>query len=318
MLVSVIIPVYNEVENLTLLYDRIVEALADVPFAFEVVLADDGSTDGSDQVLADLAARDERFKVVHFRRNFGQTAAMMAAIDYAQGDVIVGLDADLQNDPADIPAVVAALGDDYDVCSGWRVNRQDKAITRKLPSVLANRLISRITGVRLHDFGCTLKAYRREVLDGVRLYGEMHRFIPICASWRGARVTELKVGHHARQHGSSKYGLERTFKVVLDLIVITAYVTLLNKPAYIFGGFGMLNLSGAAVSFLAMVYCKFMLGKSFIETPLPMVVVMFCLVGAMSILLGFLAEIMMRTYYESQGRTVYAVRQTRNIEPAAP
>lgn len=313
MLVSIIIPVYNEVENLNPLYDRIVEALAECDFEFEVLLADDGSTDGSDGVLKDLALRDPRFKVIEFRRNYGQTAAMMAAIDYSSGEIIVGLDADLQNDPTDIPRLVEALGDDFDVCSGWRADRQDKALTRKLPSFLANRLISRMTGVRLHDYGCTLKAYRRESLEGVRLYGEMHRFIPICASWRGARVTELKVNHHARERGESKYGLGRTIKVVLDLIVITAYLTLLNKPGYIFGGFGLLNLCGAGVGLVTMVSLKVWGDKSFIDTPLPSVVVMFSLVGVMSILMGFLAEIMMRTYYESQGRTVYAVRNTRNL-----
>ncbi|MFT5129760.1 MAG: glycosyltransferase involved in cell wall biosynthesis [Rhodothermales bacterium] len=312
-LISVVVPIYNEEANIQPLHDRIVESLADVDFDFEVVLVDDGSSDESVPKLHEVAAQDSRFRVVEFRRNFGQTAAMMAGFDYAKGEVIFPMDGDLQNDPADIPRLLEKLDEGYDVVSGWRANRQDRAITRKLPSRIANWIISKVTGVRLNDYGCSLKAYRAEAMEGIRLYGEMHRFIPIFASWRGARITELKVNHHAREHGVSKYGLERVFKVVLDLLVLVAYSTLLNKPGYIFGGFGLINLALSGTAAIAMVYCKYFLDKSFVETPLPLVSVVFGLVGVMAILMGFLAEVLMRIYYESQGRTVYAVRQTHGF-----
>jgi glycosyltransferase involved in cell wall biosynthesis len=245
--------------------------------------------------------------VISFRRNFGQTAALSAGLDHARGDIIVPMDGDLQNDARDIPRLLAKLEEGYDVVSGWRVNRQDPW-QRRLPSQLANRLISWISGVRLHDYGCSLKAYRHNVLEDVRLYGEMHRFVPIYASWQGARVTELAVDHHPRKRGKSNYGMERTIKVVLDLIVVKFLSSYATKPIYVFGGFGLLALFGAVIVFAVMVWLKVAGIRSFIATPLPLVVVMLSLVGCLSILLGLVAELTVRTYYESSGRRTYAIR----------
>ena len=255
-MISVTVPIFNEEENLPLLYERVRDALVGVGKPWELVLVNDGSTDGSRAVLDQLAANDKRVKVIHFRRNFGQTAAMMAGIDFATGEIIIPMDGDLQNDPADIPRLIAALDEGYDVVSGWRKDRQDARMTRKLPSNLANRLISRVLGVRLHDYGCSLKAYRRDVIKGVKLYGEMHRFVPVYASWQGARVTEIPVAHHARQFGKSKYGLERTMKVVLDLIVVKFLAKYQQKPMYVFGAFGLFSLALSGLSALWALYLK--------------------------------------------------------------
>ncbi len=316
-LISVVIPVYNERENLGPLYDQLAAELPKLGGAFEVVLVDDGSHDGSDRSLADIARKDPRFKVVSLRRNFGQTAAMMAGIDYAQGDTIVPMDGDLQNDPADIRALLDKLAEGYDVVSGWRKDRQDASLRRNLPSRVANRIISWISGVHLHDYGCTLKAYRRDVIKGVKLYGEMHRFVPIYASWMGAKVAEITVTHHPRLHGASKYGLERVVKVVLDLLVVKFLAKYATKPIYVFGGFGLATIGVAAAAGLLAVYLKVFKGVSFILTPLPLLTVMALITGVMSILMGLLAELVMRTYYESQGKPVYLVRSTENIEGRA-
>jgi glycosyltransferase involved in cell wall biosynthesis len=314
-MISVTVPIYNEEENLPLLYERVRDALAGIGRPWELVLVNDGSTDGSRAVLDQLAANDKRVKVIHFRRNFGQTAAMMAGIDFATGEIIIPMDGDLQNDPADIPRLIAALDEGYDVVSGWRKDRQDARITRKLPSFLANRLISRVLGVPLHDYGCSLKAYRSDVIKGVKLYGEMHRFVPVYASWQGARVTEIPVTHYARQFGESKYGLERTMKVVLDLIVVKFLAKYQQKPMYVFGAFGLFSLALSALSGLWALYLKFVDGLSLILTPLPQVFVMTAIMGFMCILMGLLAELLTRTYYESQDKPVYLVGETRNVEP---
>jgi len=313
-LISVVIPIYNERENLPLLYEKLSSELPTLGRPFQVVLVDDGSTDGSDRVLAEIADRDDRFGVVFLRRNFGQTAAMMAGIDAAEGEIIVPMDGDLQNDPADIRRLINKLNEGYDVVSGWRKDRQDAALRRNLPSRLANRLISWISGVRLHDYGCSLKAYRRDVIKDVKLYGEMHRFIPIYASWQGAKVTEIPVTHHARIHGSSKYGLERVVKVVLDLLVVKFLSRYATKPIYIFGGFGIATFALSGVAFLYAIYLKLFEGVSFILTPLPLLGFMALITGVMSILMGLLAEMIIRTYYESQGKAVYLVKGTRNVE----
>jgi glycosyltransferase involved in cell wall biosynthesis len=310
---SIIVPVFNERENIDPLRERIAEALGDA-WQYEIVFVNDGSTDGSRDILDRAAADDTRIKVIHLRRNFGQTAAMMAGFDHSCGSIIVPMDGDLQNDPADIPALVAELEKGYDVCSGWRRGRQDNTLKRKIPSFFANRLISMISKVKLNDYGCTLKAYRRAVLEHVRLYGEMHRFIPIYATWQGARVTELPVRHHPRIHGRSKYGLERTIKVVLDLVVVKFLADYSQKPIYVFGGFGLLNILGSVGCFGLMLYYKFWGGKTFIETPLPQLVVLLFLMGFTSILMGLLAELIMRTYYESQGKTIYVIDEVRNVE----
>lgn len=312
-MLSVVIPVYNEQDNIFPLYEGLSAALRNVGQNYEVILVNDGSSDATEANLETVAAKDSRFKVIHFRRNFGQTAAMMAGIDYASGDVIIGLDGDLQNDPADIPKLLDKLGEGYDVVSGWRRSRKDAAVRRNLPSRVANMLISEISGVHLHDYGCTLKAYKREVVKGVRLYGEMHRFIPIYAHWQGGRVAEIVVNHHPRIHGHSKYGLERVIKVLLDLVVVKFLASYANKPIYVFGGFGLFSI---AVSFLAglwAIYLKYFEDTSFIQTPLPLLVALTFITGIMSILMGLIAEIIMRTYYESQGKQVYLIRDTRNL-----
>lgn len=313
-MISITVPIYNEEQNIPILHERLVAALSAIDRPFEIILVNDGSTDGSARALDEIASRDSRVKVVNFRRNFGQTAAMMAGIDYASGDIIIPMDGDLQNDPADIVRLLAKLDEGYDVVSGWRRDRQDGELKRNLPSRIANRLISVISGVHLHDYGCSLKAYHRDVIKGVKLYGEMHRFIPIYASWHGAKVAEIPVTHHARVHGKSKYGLERVAKVVLDLIVVKFLSKYATKPIYLFGGFGLVSILIAALAAVYAVYLKFFQNVSFILTPLPLLAVMACITGIMSILMGLLAELVTRTYYESQGKDVYSVRDTRNIE----
>jgi len=312
-MISITVPVYNERESLPALLPALLAVLERTGRLWEIVLVNDGSTDGSDAVLDDMARRDARVKVVHFRRNFGQTAAMMAGIDYASGDIIIPIDADLQNDPEDIPRLLAKLDEGYDVCSGGRKDRQDEAIRRNLPSRLANRLISWVSGVSLHDYGCSLKAYRREVIKGVKLYGEMHRFVPIYASWQGARVTEIPVRHHARRFGTSKYGLERVGKVVLDLMVVKFLERYAKKPIYVFGGIGLACLGVGVLAGAWAVLLKFFHGVSLIQTPLPLVVVMMGITGVMCILMGFLAEMVTRTWHESQSMSIYLVRNTRNL-----
>jgi glycosyltransferase involved in cell wall biosynthesis len=313
MKLSIVIPVYNEEDNIPLLHERVHSALEDAGVDYEVIIVNDGSTDRTGAHLRSLAEKDPKLKVVNFRRNFGQTAAMMAGIDYASGDIVVGLDGDLQNDPADIPRLVAKLDEGYDVVSGWRRDRKDAALRRNLPSRIANWLISKLSGVALHDYGCTLKAYRRDVIKGVRLYGEMHRFIPIYASWQGGMVTEIPVNHSPRIHGRSKYGLERIIKVVLDLIVVKFLASYANKPIYVFGGFGLISIGIAFVAGVLALYLKFFRDVSFISTPLPLLVALAFITGVMSVLMGLIAEIIMRTYYESQGKQVYLVRDTINL-----
>jgi len=312
-MLSIVVPVFNEQDNVFPLFDQLRGALAKVNDGFEVVFVDDGSTDQTEANLKKVAEADNRFKIVSFRRNFGQTAAMMAGIDYAAGDIIIPLDGDLQNDPADIPRLLDKLAEGYDVVSGWRQERKDASLRRNLPSRIANRLISRMSGVELHDYGCTLKAYRRQVVKGVRLYGEMHRFIPIYASWEGGRVTEIPVNHFPRIHGHSKYGLERIVKVLLDLLLVKFLSKYATKPIYVFGGFGLIGIAISFVAGLYALYLKFFAGISFISTPLPLLVVLTFVTGIMSILMGLIAEIIMRTYYESQGKQVYLVRETVNI-----
>lgn len=312
-LLSIVIPVYNEQDNIFFLHGRVTTALQDTKVAYEVILVNDGSTDLTEAHLKTVAAMDSRFRVVNFRRNFGQTAAMMAGIDFASGDIIIPLDGDLQNDPADIPRLLDKLAEGYDVVSGWRLNRKDAPLSRNLPSRIANWLVSRISGVRLHDYGCSLKAYRKHVLKDVKLYGEMHRFIPIYASWQGGKVTEIPVNHFPRIHGRSKYGLERVIKVILDLVVVKFLASYANKPIYVFGGFGLASIALAFLSGVLALYLKFFERVSFISTPLPLLVVLAFITGVMSVLMGLIAEIIMRTYYESQGKQVYLVRDTINF-----
>jgi glycosyltransferase involved in cell wall biosynthesis len=273
---------------------------------------DDGSRDKSWELLEGIAAKDKRFHCIRFVRNFGQTAALAAGIDYASGDIIIPMDADLQNDPVDIARLLGKMDEGFDVVSGWRKDRQDEFFTRLIPSWTANKIISVISGVRLHDYGCSLKAYRREVIKDVRLYGEMHRFVPIYATWMGAKVSEIPVTHHARQFGQSKYGLSRTFKVVLDLILVKFLSSYATKPIHIFGAMGFLSMAVGFLGFCWMVVLKFWYNTSFIETPLPIVVAMCGLLGIQFIFMGLLAEILMRTYHESQNMTIYRVKKTLN------
>jgi glycosyltransferase involved in cell wall biosynthesis len=307
--VSLTIPVYNEEENLERLHEEITAAMRDLDFGYEVIYVNDGSRDRGPEILDAIAERDHRARVLHFKRNFGQTAAMMAGFDYARGQIIVPMDGDLQNDPADIPRLLARLDEGYDLCSGWRKNRKDKLISRKLVSKMANFLISRISGVRLRDYGCTLKAYRRDIIKNVRLFGEMHRFIPIYASWEGAAIDEIPVNHRPRQFGKSKYGLERTVKVVLDLIVIAFMDRFLGKPIYLFGGFGILNFFVAFLAVTAALVLKVTGLRSLIETPLPLLAVMTFITGTMCILMGLLAEMLIRVYYETHRKRIYIVKE---------
>ena len=310
---SIIIPIYNEEDNLLLMEEQLYESLSEETDDFEVIAVNDGSKDRTAEILSEIATRHTNFRVVNFRRNYGQTAAMMAGIDYSSGEIIVPIDSDLQNDPRDIPLLLEKIDEGFDVVSGWRKDRQDSKIKRNFVSAVANRLISKISGVHLRDYGCTLKAYRREVMEGQRLYGEMHRFIPIYASWMGAKVTEIPVRHHSRIHGQSKYGLERTLKVILDLIVVKFLDGYLTKPIYVFGGFGLFSISLSALSFVYMFYLKFAESTPFIQTPLPLLSAMTFLVGVISIFMGLLAEIMVRTYFESQGRSAYSIKNFINF-----
>jgi len=305
--ISVTIPIYNEAENIPILHARVNAAMDRLGRSWELVLVNDGSTDGSAALLDQIAAKDAHVTVVHLRRNYGQTAAFMAGIDHARGDIIVPMDGDLQNDPDDIARLVGKLDEGFDVVSGWRKSRKDNAIKRNLPSRIANGLISRVSGVHLHDYGCSLKAYRRDVLDGVKLYGEMHRFVPIYAVWNGARVTEMEVTHHPRLHGQSKYGLERVIKVVLDLIVVKFLFRYASKPIYLFGGLGLLSIAVGLLAGFSAFALKVFSGTSLIQTPLPLLAIFLCAIGVLSILMGLLAEMLNRTYHESQDKPVYRI-----------
>src|ERR1700754_3276583 len=307
--VSVFLPAYNEEPNLRPLHAKLDAALQSLGRSAEIVYVDDGSNGGSLNILREIAAMDSRVRVVALRRNYGQTAAMAAGIDAARGKVLIPMDADLQNDPADIIRLLQKLDEGYDVVSGWRKNRKDKMVSRKIPSMLANRLISWIGGVPLHDYGCSLKAYRRESLEDVRLYGEMHRFIPIYASWAGARVTEIPVEHHARTMGKSKYGLSRTLKVVFDLMTIKFMASYQTKPIYVFGSFGMLAFAISLLGGLYAVFLKVIHKADFVQTPLPVLCIVMFAVGVQFLLMGLLAEMLVRTYHESQAKAIYAVRE---------
>jgi glycosyltransferase involved in cell wall biosynthesis len=309
--VSIIVPVYNERNNLEPLICALTQVLDPAGEDYEILLIDDGSTDGSHSILETLQEKDPRIRVIQFRRNFGQTAAMAAGFDYAEGSILIPTDADMQNDPADIPAILSKLREGYDVVSCWRKNRQDPWFTRRLPSKLANWLISRISGVRLHDYGCTLKGYRREVVEHIKLYGEMHRFIPVYASWAGARVVEIPVRHHSRLSGSSKYGLSRTHKVILDLITVKMLGSYSTKPMYFFGGVGLLACCAGSFFGLMTLYDKYFSGVKAHNNPFLLLAVFLFLLGVQFILMGLVAELVIRTYFESQDKTPYIVRQVR-------
>lgn len=303
---SVVVPFFNEEENARALYDELKGVLKAFGRTSEMVFVDDGSTDKTFSVLEAIAKEDSDVVVVKFRRNFGQTAALAAGIERARGAVIVPMDGDLQNDPAEIPKMLAKMAEGYECVSGWRKNRQDAGV-RVLPSKVANRLIGWLSGVRIHDYGCTLKAYRRDVIEGVRLYGEMHRFIPIYAHWQGARVTEMVVNHRARRAGVSKYGFGRIPRVILDLIVVKFLFQYLTKPIYVFGGFGLAALVLSFFAAFAAVGLKLAGLRDFVATPLPLFSGIAGLIGIQAVLVGLLAEVLIRTYYESQGKRPYLI-----------
>lgn len=309
-MLSVVIPVYNETESLRSLHSEVDAALRGLTTAgYEIIFVDDGSTDRSFELCRDIQKEDpEHVRVIAFRRNFGQTAAMSAGFDHARGDVIIPMDADLQNDPADIPKLLAKLDEGFDVVSGWRANRQDKALSRKLPSMIANRLISWITGVHLHDYGCTLKAYRREVAEHINFYGELHRFLPALASWAGAKVAEIPVNHRSRKFGVSKYGIGRTIRVVLDLITIKFLMSYSTKPMQVFGKWGVISLGIGLFAGFMTVFDKVFYNLSVNRNGWALVCLLFLLTGMQFISMGLLGEISIRTYYESQKKPIYTVR----------
>jgi len=312
--ISIIVPVYNERDNVHPFLEALRGALDPTGEEYEVLFIDDGSTDGSSAYMESLAAEDARIKFIQFRRNFGQTAAMAAGFDYATGSILIPIDADMQNDPRDIPSILAKLREGYDVVSCWRIHRRDKWLTRRLPSKLANALISHISGVHLHDYGCTLKGYRREVVEHIRLYGEMHRFIPVYASWAGARVAEIPVRHHPRLSGSSKYGLGRTFKVLLDLITVKLLGSYSTKPMYFFGGVGLLACGAGLFFAMGTLYDKYFNAVKAHNNPLLLLAVFLFLLGVQFVLMGLVAELVIRTYFESQGKAPYIIRKMRNCD----
>jgi glycosyltransferase involved in cell wall biosynthesis len=307
--VTVVVPLLNEQGNIKALYQQITQAMSN-KYDYEIIFIDDGSTDDSFTILAQFQKTDNKIRVIRFRRNFGQTAALSAGFDHAKGNIIVALDADLQNDPADIPAMIEKLHEGYDIVSGWRKKRLDHALRRRLPSIMANWFIAKITGVELHDFGCTLKAYRKEILSEINLYGEMHRFIPALASWSGAKITEMVVNHRPRTAGVAKYGLGRTFKVILDLITVKFLGSYSTKPIYIFGGLGITTILAAFLSGLVVLYQKYISTQHLAMNRNPLLVLTAMLITAalQLILMGLLAEMLVRIYHESQNRPTYVIK----------
>jgi glycosyltransferase involved in cell wall biosynthesis len=306
---SIVIPAFNEELNLEPLINETIFILKKIGKKFEIIIVDDGSIDNTLGVLKKLTIIYRELVIISFRKNIGQTAAISAGIESAKGEIIITLDADLQNDPGDIPKLIDKLEEGYDVVSGWRLNRKDHYFTSVIPSKIANWIISIIVGLPLHDYGCTLKAYRKEIFNNIQLYGEMHRFIPLYASWQGGKVSELPVNHRPRIHGNSKYGLIKSFSVISDLFFLKFLEKQFSHPIHLFGGFALINLGMSFLSFILMLYFKYFGDKSFIQTPLPQLVILFIMIGILSLLMGFLAEILMRTYFESQDKKVYQIKK---------
>lgn len=306
---SIVVPIFNEVETLPHLVERIEQGVSDYAEPYEIICVDDGSTDGSTLLLKQLSYRHPNLRAIILRRNYGQTAAMAAGFEHATGHTIVTLDGDLQNDPADILTLVAKLNEGYDLVSGWRRKRQDAALTRLLPSKIANLIIGKVTGVKIRDYGCSLKAYRAELVADMKLYGELHRFLPALAFIEGARVTEVPVRHHARQHGQSKYGLGRTFRVVMDLLTVAFFKTFLTRPMHVFGSLGMISTSAGIVLAAYLAFVRIILSQGIGESLLPLLAVLFFLAGVQLFCFGLLAELLMRTYHESQDKPIYRVRE---------
>ena len=314
---SIVIPIFNEVETLPYLLDQIEQGVSAYPDVYEIICVDDGSTDGSVELLRELAGRHESLRAIVLRRNYGQTAAMAAGFEHAQGHTIVTMDGDLQNDPQDILTLIAKLDEGYDLVSGWRRNRQDAALTRLLPSKIANMIIGKVTDVKIRDYGCSLKAYRADLVADMNLYGELHRFLPALAFIEGGRVTEVPVRHHARQHGKSKYGLGRTFRVIMDLLTVAFIKTFLTRPMHVFGSLGMLSLSAGSLLGLCLAFTKLVLNQSIGTSLLPLLAVLLFITGIQLFCFGLLAELLMRTYHESQNKPIYRVRE-RIGQPIQP
>jgi len=306
-MISIVIPIYNEEANIAKLAESILKALSGIEY--EVLFINDGSTDNSEKEILAISKSNAHIKLINLRRNYGQTAAMQAGFDHSKGNIVIPMDGDLQNDPKDIPMLIEKINEGYDVVSGWRKIRSDKKFTRIIPSKIANMLISKISGIHLHDYGCTLKAYRKDILNDIKLYGEMHRFIPIYASWEGAKVTEVAVHHHPRTAGKTKYGLSRIPRVILDLLVIRFFDKSIDRPIHLFGQFGLLMFLIAFLLFLLAIFLKIFMNISFILTPLPLLVVFFSMSGLLCIFIGLVAEIQSRIYFEARDRPLYLVRK---------
>lgn len=310
---SIVVPIYNEEESIPHLHQHITTSMQENGYSYEIIAIDDGSHDGSFAILQNLAASDPHLRVIRFRRNFGQTAAFSAGFDHARGDVIITIDADLQNDPADIPKLLQKIEEGYDVVSGWRADRKDAFLNRRLPSIAANALISRITSVHLHDYGCSLKAYRSDVVKSIQLYGELHRFIPAIASWRGVAVTEVAVNHHARRYGTSKYGINRTVRVLLDLVTVR-FLLSQRTPIQSFGMVGLSSMgTGGAISFY-LALLKLLRGERLAQRPLLLLGILLIILGVQFISLGLIGELVVRTYYETQQKPIYVIRDIVNGE----
>lgn len=313
---SIVIPLYNEQDSIVPLYDELSTVLAGLGRTYEVIVVNDGSTDASLERLRAIHSRDARWRIVTFRRNFGQTAGFSAGFDYARGDVVITMDADLQNDPAGIALLLDKMAEGYDVVSGWRKDRHDAYLSRRVPSMIANRLVSRASGVPLHDYGCSLKAYRSEVVKGIRLYGQMHRFVPAVAAWMGVTVAEVPVPHRPRQFGQSKYGIDRTIRVILDLITVRFMLGYLTRPLHVFGGVGLLSTGIGGLLGLYLVFVKLVQGQDIGSRPLLTLAVLLVIVGVQFIGMGLLAELIVRTYYEATDKRIYVVREV--LDSVAP
>ncbi len=309
MLISVVLPLLNEEENIPILYQELCDVFTTIDADYELLFIDDGSTDSSFSILKDLQAKDDHVVAVRFRKNFGQTAAMAAGFDYARGDIIIAMDADLQNDPADIPLFLKKIAEGYDVVTGWRHDRKDAFINRKLPSIIANKIISKTTGVGLHDYGCSLKAFRKEVIKNVRLYGEMHRFIPALASAVGISFTEIKVNHRARRFGTSKYGISRTIRVILDLFTVKFLLSYSTKPIQVFGLMGLVSGGLGFLIALIMTFQRQFMGVPLSDRPLLFLAILLIFIGVQFISMGLIAELQARTYHESQNKPIYFVKE---------
>jgi Glycosyltransferases involved in cell wall biogenesis len=314
MKISIVIPIYNEEESVETLYEKIVDTMNKLPYDYEIIAVDDGSTDNTFNKLKEIASKDKRLKVISFKRNYGQTAAMFAGFQHASGDVVITMDADFQNDPADIPILIEKINEGYDVVSGWRKDRKDPFFSRTLPSKIANYIISNATGVYLHDYGCSLKAYKKDIAKNFRLYGDMHRFLPALAKGLGAKITEVPVSHHPRLYGKSKYGIGRTIRVILDIFLVKFLNEYINKPLYAFGGIGFILFSLGFLSGLYLTYDKLINNQEIGQRPLLFLTVLLIISGLQFISTGIIAEVIIRTYYESQDIKPYRIKDVINIE----